>query len=72
MACFKNFMPFLAFSLGLVLFPQGTAAHGGHNMEKIVEGEAMSVDPIVRGSGLSGREWMLTQGRIRYYGFTFC
>lgn len=50
-------MPFWALSLGLVVFAKGTAAHGGHNMEKIVDGEAMSVDPIVRGSGMSGREW---------------
>jgi hypothetical protein len=50
-------MPFWALSLGLVVFAKGTAAHGGHNMEKIADGEAMSVDPIVRRSGMSGREW---------------
>jgi hypothetical protein len=41
----------------LVLSAKGAAAHGGHNMEKIVEGEAMSVDPIVCALCLEGRGW---------------
>jgi hypothetical protein len=48
----RNLTPTLALSIGLLLSAKGTAAHGGHNMEKIVEGEAMSVDPIVRGSAV--------------------
>jgi hypothetical protein len=54
---FRSLKPSLAFSIGLVLSAKGTAAHGGHNMEKIVDGEAMSVDPIVGSLGLRGREW---------------
>ena len=41
-------------------------------MEKIVDGEAMSVDPIVGVLAPDDRMEVLTRGRIRYYGFTFC
>ena len=44
---FRDLTPSLALSIGLILSAKGVAAHGGHNMEKIVDGEAMSVDPIV-------------------------
>jgi hypothetical protein len=54
---FRNLTPSLALSIGLVLSAKGAAAHGGHNMEKIVDGKAMSVDPIVGALSLDGREW---------------
>jgi hypothetical protein len=69
---FRNPTPSLALSIGLILSAKGAAAHGGHNMEKIVDGEAMSVDPIVGGLAPYDRMEALTRGRIRYYGFTFC
>jgi hypothetical protein len=72
MARFRNTTPSLALSIGLVLSAKGTVAHGGHNMEKIVDGEAMSVDPIVGVLAPDDRMEVLTRGRIRYYGFTFC
>jgi hypothetical protein len=54
---FRSLTPSLALSIGLVLSAKGAAAHGGHNMEKIQTGEAMSADPIVsRLDGLQRRE----------------
>jgi hypothetical protein len=38
--------------VGILTSAQGVVAHGGHNMEKIAEGEAMSKEPLVRGTDL--------------------
>jgi hypothetical protein len=54
---FRNITPSLALTIGFILSAKGAAAHGGHNMEKIVDGEAMSVDPIVGALQVDGRRW---------------
>jgi hypothetical protein len=56
MDSFRSLTPSLVLTLGLVLSAKGVAAHGGHNMEKIQEGEHMSADPIVGGLDLACRE----------------
>jgi hypothetical protein len=48
--------PVLAFGIAVLLSARGAAAHGDHNMEKIQDGEAMSVDPIVCWSRSRGGE----------------
>jgi hypothetical protein len=55
---FRSLTPSLAFSIALVLSAKGAAAHGGHNMEKIVDGKPFSEDPIVGRLQLAGRECM--------------
>jgi hypothetical protein len=47
MAWFKNLTPSLALFVRLVISAKGATVHGGHNIENIVDGEAVSVDPIV-------------------------
>lgn len=39
--------PALVLTVGILYSATGVEAHGNHNMEKIQEGESMSVDPIV-------------------------
>jgi len=49
MSNIKSLTPFLALAIGVLFSARGVSAHGGHNMEKIQEGEHMSADPIVGG-----------------------
>jgi hypothetical protein len=54
MAGFRSRVPssLLLGFVGILTSARGVVAHGGHNMEKISEGEAMSQEPLVRQIGV--------------------
>ena len=58
--------------VGIIIFAKGVVAHGGHNMDKIKEGEVISQDPLVRRfkDQSNVKDKFTDEGnRTRYYGY---